>query len=139
MQTDPTRHLVKLISLVAYTEGDKCGLRVPHRTGEITLAKDESVTAHEMCMYYAGAARYVQSDGQTDRRDYDELADFTLPFVTNASPDAERLLGVILVSSLGLFDATNPVVLGRKWLDAVIDGCWSAKVAAAPYRFGFEQ
>ena len=136
METDPTRRLVKLISLVAWTDGDKCSLRPPHRSGASTLPKDESVAAHNMCMYYAGAVRHVRSGGQDGQRDYEELADFTLPFVSNASPDAERLLGVILIGSLSLFDATNPRVLGRRWLADVLDACWAAKLAAAPERYG---
>ena len=142
METDHTRRLVKLISLVAYTEGKTFGLRQPYGLSRPDLAaalpEDQTELAREMCRYYAGAVRHVLSGGREYLRDYEELADYTLPFVTNAGPDVEELLGDILVSSLSLLEATELRVVGRKWLDDVIDTCWAAKVAAAPESYGNE-
>lgn len=93
--------------------------------------------AHQMCMYYAGAVRYVQTSHDREYlQDYLELADFTIPFITNADASIEQLLGEILISSLSLLDKTNARVIGRKWLDDALDTCWASKLAAAPERYG---
>lgn len=141
MNTDPRRHLITLISLVAYTDTEGCGLRPPYRREtEEDLTDSEGAVAHEMCMHYAGAVEHVRGDNSgAHELDYEELVDFTLKFVTNASSDAEYLIGTILEDSLHLLMGTNPRIIGRKWLDNVIDTCWSIKLSTARERFGLYQ
>ena len=91
-----------------------------------------------MCRHYAGAVRYVQNGDPDFLRDYRDLPDFTLPFVTNADADVERLLGLILIRTLGLQDEVNAGVIGRKWLVEVLNACWTAKLTAARVRYGIE-
>ena len=142
MEIDPRLRLLKLISMVAFAEKPasaehgSCGLRPIRKAGVPALAEHEGAVAHEMCMHYYGAVEHVGgSDRPTDQQDYHELADFALKFVTNASEDAELLLGTILIASLHLLMGTNALVIGRKWLDEVIDACWAVKVAASA-RYG---
>ncbi|GLY54822.1 hypothetical protein [Lentzea sp. NBRC 102530] len=136
MDLDPTSRLVKLISLVAFTEENTCGLRKIFSSAP-ELSEDLGVMAHQMCMYYAGAVRYMQTrEGHENKRDYQELAEFTLPFVTNADADAEELVGKIVMSSLRLLDGTVARVIGRKWLDEVLGACWDCKLAASPDIYG---
>jgi len=40
---------------------------------------------------------------------------------------------------LHLFDKTNARCLGRKWITDALDACWSAKIAAAPERYGLAE
>ncbi|MGW5703845.1 hypothetical protein [Amycolatopsis japonica] len=135
--SEQIRRLITLISRVAYAESGKCGMRELIAISAPEMPEELAVSAHEMCMYYAGAVKHLRGDGGTSAEtDFYELADFTLPFVTNVDPAAEQRLGEILIGTLGMLPRVNSQAIGRKWLDDVVDLCWNIKLASAPEQYG---
>ncbi|MCS7484126.1 hypothetical protein ACFFQW_29015 [Umezawaea endophytica] len=136
---DDDCRLLRLISLVAYTEPDdhECGLRL-RRNKDDYRRLDENLQSlgHDMCMHYSGAVRHHRKDRVSGYdQDWAELPDWALRFVTALTEDAVTLLGTSVCESLRLLQAT-PTPIGRQWVEDVTATCWRLKLARVDERFG---
>lgn len=139
---DDGYRLLRLISLVAYTEPDdnKCGLRLrlDNKDDYARLDPDLQRLGHDMCMYYAGAVHHHRKDRDDGfDQDWKELPDWALRFVTALTEDAVTLLGTSVCESLRLLQ-TAPDPIGKQWVQDVTATCWRLKLDRVEERFGID-
>ncbi|WP_410597352.1 hypothetical protein [Amycolatopsis sp. lyj-23] len=135
---DDNYRLIKLLSLVAWTEneagdnrydnfprGGKWGMRYRARQRQELTAKEQEA-ALNMCMHYAGAVDYHQGTaiGVNEEPDQRQLPRVTLAFVTGLADSVVAVLGRMVCTSLRLSKEIDPTAMGRKWVGDVTDTSW---------------
>ncbi|MBA8932120.1 hypothetical protein BC739_009379 [Kutzneria viridogrisea] len=138
---DDDFRLLRLSSLVGWAdpESNRCGLRYGSEEQQQRLTEAEQVSGHLMVSDYSGALLAHQgSTRQGDILDRDGLPGVTLKFVTNLSPDAVHVLGIMIRSSLMLAPEVDPDVLGAQWVRDVTDTCWRLAMTRRQDRFGLD-
>lgn len=133
---DDNHRLLRLVSLVAWVDGDKVGLRYPEPSDTERFDSEQQVAAHRMCMYYASGVEHhegttteqTEQDAQTDRA---LLPGFALEFVLTITDDQVPLIGDMVRRSMTYMDRSPQVnaELGSSWIEDVRSTCWRLLVA----------
>jgi hypothetical protein len=119
--------LLKLLSLVAWTYENRCGLKYQSEVDKAHFGEDTAAALNNVCGLYPDAVKHYRDGSHV--LDAQQLPEYTLEAVTTLSSDVIDVLGGMVKESLGVLGRADAAALGRLWLEDVTATAWRLVLA----------